>query len=129
MLLPALKLLFLPVSLIYLLTIWGVTGFSYLANAKRKTDDPLKRDFHPLAILIAPFTLPLFAVGLIVLMIVKAFLYGAILIILTVLLIFYRKPTSPTWLEELITKIGNALLEANTLLIRLFLRPLAGRPI
>jgi hypothetical protein len=128
MLLPAIKVLSVPVSLIYLLTIWGITGFAYRVNARRSAGDPQKRDFHPAAILIAPITLPVFTAAYMSLIILKAILYGIFLVILTFLLVIYRKPTSPTWLEKLITKIGSALLDPNTALIRLFIRPLIGEP-
>ncbi|HET6824016.1 MAG TPA: hypothetical protein VFH34_15300 [Anaerolineales bacterium] len=48
------------------------------------------------------------------------------MIIFTFALIFVRKPFILEWLKKLAVTIGDKLLEANTLLIRLFLGPRTG---
>ncbi len=48
------------------------------------------------------------------------------MMLFTFALIFIRKPFFLEWLKKNAVKVGDLLLEANTLLIRLFLGPRAG---
>jgi hypothetical protein len=96
-------------------------------------DDPKKKHFHPAAILMIAFTWPFLAPLIVVLLILrfvffflKAILYGIFLVLFSFALIGIRKPFLFRLLDKIMTSIGNALLEANTFLIRLFLRPLAN---
>src|SRR5215216_6897421 len=98
-------------------------GFAYYVNFKRLDDDPKKRNFHPIAIFLAPFTFPLLIFGVISLFLLRVLTYGVFLILFTIALIAFRKPFLLAWLRNTATRIGNALLEANTLLIKIFLRP------
>ena len=98
--------------------LFAFAGYAYRVNAKRPSDDPLKRDFHPLAIFLAPITWPFFLLAFTALLIVKAILYGIFLILFTIALLGFRKPFLLVWLEKIATKVGNKLLEANTFLIK-----------
>jgi len=108
------------------LILWGFAGYAYRVNVRRSADDPKKKDFHPAAIFLAPITWPLFIFGFISLFVLKAVLYGIFLVILTIALIVFRKPFIFIWLDKIATKVGNMLLEANTMLIKIFFNPWLG---
>lgn len=93
--------------------------YTYFVNMQRKADDPKKRQYHPLAIILAPFTFFLFLSAGIFLFLVRALLFAGFLIIFTVLLITLRKPFLFEWWHKFATKIGDPLLEFNTRLIKI----------
>ena len=107
--------------LITVLLIWSITGYAFSVNAKLPEGDPKKRNFHPGAIIIAPFTLPIFFTAFLLLFIVRAILFGIFLITYALALITFRKPFIFKWLDKIATKIGNRLLEANSALIQFML--------
>lgn len=99
--------------------------YAYIVNLYRKPDDPKKRDYDPMAILIWPLSLaiciPIWTAAIIVFtlrFILYALWFGCFLIIFTFALITQRKPILLTWLEKLFTKIGDPLLEIGTYLVR-----------
>jgi len=93
--------------------------YTYFVNLQRKADDPKKREYHPFAILLAPFTFILFlSLGIFVL-ILRALLFAGFLIIFTTLLIGLRKPFLFEWWHKFAIKIGDPLLKFNTQLIRM----------
>ena len=102
------------------------TAFAYSVNSRRLDGDPEKKIYHPLAVLFAPITLPLFIVLYTFTFLLKAVAYGAFLVLFTFALLVIRKPFLLEWLKKIALAVGNLLLEANTLLIRIFVRPLAG---
>ena len=102
-----------------MLLIFACAGYAYRINARRPDDDPKKRDFHPAAIFLAPFTWPFFLFAWIVFFVFKALIYGIFLILFTVALLAFRKPFLLIWLDNTFTRIGDKLLEANTFLIRI----------
>jgi hypothetical protein len=91
-------------------------GYAYHINAKRAVDDPKRKNYHPAAIFLAPITWPLFALGWLSLLTIKALLYGIFLILFAISLVVLQDISEPIWLEKMFIKIGNKLLEANTLL-------------
>lgn len=93
------------------------SGYVYRVNAKRTTDDPKKRDYHPAAVPLA-VAWPLYALFWITLFILKALTYGIFLILFTIALIVIRKPFIFKLLDKAATKIGAFFLKANTFLIR-----------
>jgi hypothetical protein len=101
-------------------------ALAYFVNSRRPDDDPKKKNYHPLAILFAPITLPLLIISSVIFFILRMVTYGVFMIIFTFALIFIRKPFILEWLKKLAVTIGDKLLEANTLLIRLFLGPRTG---
>jgi hypothetical protein len=108
-----------------MLGFFACTRYAYRVNAQRPVDDPLKRKFHPGAIILAPLTWPLFLIVFVALSVIRAVLYGIFLILFTFALLAVRKPFLLTWLEKIATKVGNKLLEANTFLIKMvFGKPL-----
>lgn len=99
---------------------------AYSVNVKRAEDDPKKRNYHPLAILLAPITFPFFFVLYISIFILRVITYGVFMVLFIAAMLFIRKPFIVEWLKKNATIIGDLLLEANTLLIKIFLRPWAG---
>jgi len=95
------------------------TGIAYRVNSKRKPDDPLKKDFHFAAFFLTP-TWPFAVVAWISIFILRTAIYCIALFLFAVGLVVIRKPFILIWLNKVATKIGNKLLQANTLLIRIF---------
>ena len=112
-------------TLLLMFVVIVCAGYAYYVNFKRLGDDPKKRNFHPIAIFLAPVTFPLLIFGGISLFLLRALTYGIFLILFTIALITFRKPFLLDWLRNTAARIGNALLEANTMLIKIFLRPWA----
>ena len=102
-----------------MLLIFACAGYAYRINAKRPDDDPKKKDFHPGAFFLAPFTWPFFPLAFIFIFVLRILAYGLFLILFTIALIAIRKPFLFIWLVSIATYIGNKLLEANTFLIRI----------
>ena len=99
---------------------------AYYVNSRRPDDDPKKRDYHPLAILFAPITLPLVVILGVSFYILRVATYGVFLVLYILALIFFRKPFILEWLKRTALKIGDLLMEVNSALVRIFLTPLAG---
>ena len=114
--------------LLFMLFIMACAGYAYYVNARRPADDPQKRNYHPVAIVLAPITLPVFIVFSISIFIMRALLYGVFLILFATALIVVRESFILRWLHKIVTYIGNKLLGANTILIKLFLQPWADEP-
>jgi hypothetical protein len=93
--------------------------YAYRVNARRSANDPLKRDHHPLAVVLFPIW-PVWIAVMISLFILRALAYGVFLILFTVALIVIRKPFIFIWLEKVALNVGNKLLRANMLIVRLF---------
>lgn len=98
---------------------------AYYVDSKRPHDDPKKRDYHPLAILLTPIW-PLLALLAISIFILRVVTYGVFMVLFIFALIFMRKPFVLEWLKKTALKIGDRLMTANTAIIRIFLPPLAG---
>jgi len=117
--------------LVISLVVMASTAYAYSVNSRRLNDDRKKKDFHPAAVFLATFTWPFFLLAFTLLfilrfivLILKAIAYGIFLILFTLALVGARKP----FIFRIMNAIGDALLEANTLLIKLFLRPWANEP-
>ena len=100
--------------------------YAYYVNSKRPDNDPKKKNYHPLAILLAPITFPLLIIFSVSIFILRVVTYGVFMVLFIFALIVIRKPFILEWLKKKATAIGDRLLEANTLLIRIFLRPWAS---
>jgi len=101
------------------------TTYAYYVNSRREYDDPKKKLYHPLAVLFAPITVPVFIILYALLFLLKAVAYGVFLVLSTFALLVIRKPFLLERLKKIALTVGNLLLETNTLLIRIFVRPLA----
>jgi len=111
-----------------------IASYAYIVNHLRRPDDPAREDFQPAALLLAPFTWPIYLVlgffSLIikfVLLIIEAFLFTLTLVIFTVVAILSRMLIPMSWLHRLVMKIGTGILRTNTSLIRL-IRNYRGTP-
>ena len=116
-------------TLFFILLIWGCAAYAYLVNSRRAGDDPEKKDFYLAAVFLTPITFIPFLVGYILIFIVRALFYSIFLVVFIFALIVIRNAFLLEWLHKKATSIGNKLLAANTLLIKLFLRPWASKPI
>jgi hypothetical protein len=116
-------------ALIVSVLVSACAAYAYSVNSQRSADDPEKKDFNPGALIFVFFTWPVLVPAIISLFVLRALLYGIFMIIFVVfLMIIPRELSEPIWLETRITKIGNALLELNSFLIKLLLRPWANEP-
>ena len=102
-----------------MLLIFACAVYAYRINAKRPSDDPKKKDFHLGAIFLAPFAWLFFLFAFVFIFVIRVLFYGVFLILFTIALVAIRKPFLFLWLDRIATYIGNRLLEANTLLIRI----------
>jgi hypothetical protein len=94
-------------------------GYAYRINSKRTSADPLRKDIHPAAVILTILWPVVFSAWIFIL-ILRIALYGISLSLFAIGLVVIRKPFILIWLGKLITKIGNKLLQANLLLIRVF---------
>ena len=104
--------------LLLMMILFLCAGYVYRVNARRPVDDPQKKNYHIGAILLAPFTWLLFLFASVTIFILRVFFYMVFLVLFTIALIVIRKPFLLIWLDKIATKIGNKLLETNTLLIK-----------
>lgn len=108
--------LFIALSIVY----------AYSINEQRPPDDPEKQQYHLGGMIFTLFTWPLFLFFFISLFLLRALFYGIFLILfIGSLVIFPRERTELTWVERTAARVGDGLLKANMMLIRLFLRPWA----
>jgi len=107
---------------------WVCAAYAYFVNSRRLASDPQKRDFYLAAVFLAPVTFIPLLLGIILLFIVRALFYCIFLIVSIFALIVIRNAFLLNWLRKTAIYVGDKLLEANTLLIRIFLRPWAGDP-
>jgi hypothetical protein len=105
--------------LLFTLILYVCVGYAYYLNEQRATDDPKKRDIPLTVVLLAPITWPLLLIGLISLLIIKVLIYSVFLVLFTIALLVIRKPFFLEWLKKAAAWIGDKLLEANLLLIKL----------
>ena len=115
-------------ALLFMLFAMACAGYAYYINARRAADDPKKRNYHPVAIVFAPITLPVFVIFAILIFIMRVLLYGVFLVLFAAALIVVRKPVLLAGLAKIATFVGNKLLDANTTLIKLFMRAWAEQP-
>jgi len=100
---------------------------AYSVNAARSQDDPEKKEFRLGGLIFVFFTWPILLPAVVSLFLIRALLYGIFILIFSAFLILMPRVSSePAWLERKILKIGNALLEVNTVLIKLLFRPWEG---
>ena len=97
--------------------------FAYYVNSKRGNDDPKKKNYHPLAIVLAPITFPIVVVLSVSFFLLRVLTYGLFMVLFIFILIFVRKPFILEQLRKMAANIGDRLLEANTILVRFFLSP------
>ena len=100
--------------------------YAYSIDSQRSEEDSQKKNYPPGAVFFALFTWPIFLIAFISLLVLRALFYALFLIIfIASLFIVPPQYSEPTWLERMAARIGTKLLDANTLLIKLFFRPWA----
>lgn len=113
-----------PLALGYLLLtliLYVCVGYAYYLNTQRANDDPKKRDIPLQVVLLAPITWPILIIGLLSLLIIKILIYSVFLVLFTITLLVIRKPFMLDWLKKAAAWVGEKLLEANLLLIKIVL--------
>lgn len=105
--------------LLLMLFFYTCAVYAYHVNIQRPADDPKKRNYHRGAIILAPFTWLLFFFASVTIFILRVFVYTMFLVLFTVAFLVIRKLFLLIWLEKITAKIGDKLLAANTLLIKI----------
>ena len=103
----------------FMLFLLACAAYAFCVDARRPNDDPEKRNFHFDAIFLSLITWPFIPLAFIMISILRVFIYMVFLAFFAIALIAIRKPFIFIWLKRIATNIGNALLEANTLLIKI----------
>ena len=101
-------------------------AYAYFVNIRRSDLGPEKKDFLLAAVFLAPFTFIPFLVLYILLLLARILLYviyGLGLVFAVLIFVIFHRWFFYAWLHRILKYVGDKLLEANTLLIRLFLRP------
>ena len=107
------------IYLVFSTLLAAFAGYAYLVNLQRPADDPQKKRYYVSGIFIIPFFWPILLVGWLSLGILRAVHFGFLLIVLTLALVFIRKPFWLKWLEKIALKIGGMLMNANSVLVEL----------
>ena len=126
----ALLILYLCKALLWItLIICLCVIYAWIVDSQREEDDPEKRNYQVGAIVLALFTWPILLIVFISLFLLRVFFYGFFLAVFTIALLFLpRGSYQLSWLEKAAARIGERLLQANTLLIKIFLRPWSEEP-
>jgi TRAP-type C4-dicarboxylate transport system permease large subunit len=108
--------------LMALTLVWAV--IAYHDNSRRSEDDPSKKNYHPLAVFLAPITFPIIIILSVSFFILRVLTYGVFLALFILALIFMpTRSAAHMGLRRTTTSIADRLLEINTLLVRFFLKP------
>lgn len=96
-------------------------AYAYVRDVRRPANDPQKKNYHPYAIPLGLVLWPVLVVLFVLFFLARALCYAIFMALFFLALIFYRKPFFLTWLQRIAAKVGDTLLEANTLLLRFFM--------
>lgn len=126
----ALLILYLCKSLLWItLIICLCVIYAWIVDSQREEDDPEKRNYQIGAMVLTLFTWPVLLIFFISIFLLRVFFYGFFLAVFTIALIFLpRGSYQLSWLEKTAARVGELLLRANTLLIKIFLRPWSEEP-
>ena len=102
---------------------------AYRVNSERPASDPKKRNYHPFAILLAPFIFLFFAPLALVLFVLAALLYAVFILFFTLMLIAIRKPFLFVWWRRFSSYVGEPLLRIGTYLLTLPVRLIIPRAV
>jgi hypothetical protein len=102
---------------------------AYRVNSERPASDPKKRNYHPFAILLAPFIFLFFAPLALVLFVLAALLYAVFILFFTLMLIAIRKPFLFVWWRRFSSYVGEPLLRIGTYLLTLPIRLIIPRAV
>jgi hypothetical protein len=108
---------------LYLVIVWGAMLFAYQRNAQLPDDSPEKHFYHPLAILVGPFTLPVAVMVVvpvyILFLFLRSLLLGIFLILFPFILLVFRDLGIIEWLLEKNEWLGRNLFKLNMLILHL----------
>lgn len=94
------------------------TWYAYRVNDRKSTNDPSRRAYAPLAYWRAPIVVPIFLLVNIPVFLLGSLAFGLFLVLFPFALLIFRKPTLIPLLQKLMLKIGTALLEIDTRLLK-----------
>jgi len=106
---------FLLLTLIF----YVCAGYAYRVNSLRAADDPDKREIPIAAVLLGPIVWPVLLLGVISIFLIKVLFYSIFLILFAIALLVIRKPFLISWLKKCAAWIGDRLLRANTVLLKM----------
>ena len=106
-----------------MLAVTGCAMLAYFVDSQRPADDPKKKNYHPLAIILAPVTFPILAILSISFFILRVMTYTIFMVLFILALMFIRKPLITEGLQKTATSLGDRLMEANTFIVEFFLSP------
>lgn len=105
--------------LLITLIFYVCAGYAYRVNARRAADDPNKKEFPFAAVLLAPIAWPVLLFGVVFIFLIKALFYSIFLVMFAIALLVIRRPLLIIWLKKSATWIGERLLGANILLMKM----------
>lgn len=116
-------------ALIVSLLIAACAGYAYAVNSQRPEEDPEKKQYRPAIWLLTIFTWPVLIPVVLSLFLLRVLLYGFFFLGFTIFMFLIPPETRErTWVESRMLKVGNLLLEANSFLIKVMLRPWTTEP-
>ena len=126
-------LYYIPELLKCFAVFWAISlaiGYTaYRVNSERPASDPKKRNYHPFAVLLAPFIFLFFAPLALVLFVLAALLYAGFILFFTLMLIAIRKPFLFVWWRRFSSSVGEPLLRLGTYLLTLPVRLIIPRAV
>ena len=110
------------------LIVFAIAVYAYGVNSRRPANDPKKRNYHVLAVLLVPVLLPLILPLVVLLFVGTLLLYAGFLLLFAFLLLTLRRPFLFEWLHKFSIFVGDPLLRLNSYLIRLPFKLLFPNP-
>ena len=107
------------VYLLISLFLYVCMGHSYYLNSQRAAEDPKKLDIDIGVAVLTPIAWPLLLIGAISVLVLKVLVYGIFLVLFTIALLIFRKPFFLDWLKKTAAWIGDQLLKANHVLLKI----------
>jgi hypothetical protein len=93
--------------------------YTFQVNARRSSDDPMKKDYSPYAPWLTPISLPLLLIFNAIVFVLSSLAFGIFLVIFPFTLLLFREPFLIKWIKKQALKIGHFALKINTELLRL----------
>lgn len=99
---------------------------AYYVDARRPDDDPKKKYYHPLGILLAPIALPLLLVVVPFFFLLRAITYGVFMTVFILALIFIRNAKIVAMIQNDAVYVGRLIMDVNATAIRILSWPWTG---
>jgi len=100
--------------------------YVYYLDWRRPDDDPKKKYYHPLGILLAPITFPLLLIVAPFFILLKAITYGVFMTVFILALIFIRNAKIVAMIQNDAVYVGRLIMDVNTTAIRILSWPWTG---